>query len=1032
MIVKEESKYRGKPFWAWNGKLEPEELRRQIRIMKKMGFGGFFMHSRVGLDTEYLGKEWFKCVDVCVDEARKNKMEAWLYDEDRWPSGAAGGLVTKNKNYRMRKLLVRKHQTHTTVNWTPETVAVFQLELEGKTAANIVKISDKSKLRELKSGEMILTFSVKVNEDNAAFNGHAYLDTMNPDAVKAFIKITHESYLKRYGKDFGKLVPGIFTDEPNHGAMIDGGYYDRYDRKNEMLLPWTGILPKVFKKRFGYDLVEHLVELIFDIKGEQVSQARYHYHDCTAHLFTESFYKQIGDWCEKHNLTFTGHSLCEDTLTSQTSQLGSAMRGYEYMHAPGMDLLTERDRVYNTAKQVSSAARQFGRKWRLTELYGCTGWDFSFAGHKALGDWQAALGINLRSHHLSWYTMAGQAKRDYPASILDQSPWWELYPKVEDYFARLHAAMDSGTEVRDLLVIHPVESMWINCKAGWKDDPVVKKQNENFISLCDSLLCSHIDFDYGDEEILSRHGKIVKRNGKTCFAVSKAVYSTVLVPELETIRSTTLSLLESFDRAGGTVVFKGKPPRFVDAHPSDSAAKLHDLCKSKAASIESARRINITDGKGKEAGSVLYLLKENRDNYYLFIVNTSLSKKQRDPSSNMVDRVVDRKVSYPEIKISGLNIGISFCYELDLESGNMFQAVVEKGLIKTDLPVLGSRLFVVSKTRKKQKCQKRITFSETKNVKLAKQNWQVQLSENNCLVLDRPKYKIGGNEYQEPEEILRIDKIIRKYLGIEARGSDMVQPWAKEKVKNPKKIRVELSYEFFTENLPTGDLFLATETPEVFYASLNGISVNMHKDSGWWVDPSLRQLKIDNKLLAVGKNNLTLRLEYDENYQGLEIVYLLGQFGVKLQGSKATLVKPVKSLKIGDWCTQGLTFYSGSVIYETAIGKPDKCENVFVRIPDYRGTAVRIFVNGKVAGVAAWEPNEVNITHLLTKKSNRVGIEVLSHRRNSHGPFHYTEKWPIWTGPAEYQSEGTLWQDSYNLVPCGLVSDPELCFYKPL
>ena len=43
--------HRGKPFWAWNGKLEPDELRRQIRLMQRMGLGGFFMHSRVGLDT---------------------------------------------------------------------------------------------------------------------------------------------------------------------------------------------------------------------------------------------------------------------------------------------------------------------------------------------------------------------------------------------------------------------------------------------------------------------------------------------------------------------------------------------------------------------------------------------------------------------------------------------------------------------------------------------------------------------------------------------------------------------------------------------------------------------------------------------------------------------------------------------------------------------------------------------------------------------------------------------------------------------
>ena len=32
-------------------------------------------------------------------------MLAWLYDEDRWPSGAAGGYVTKTPRYRQRRMV---------------------------------------------------------------------------------------------------------------------------------------------------------------------------------------------------------------------------------------------------------------------------------------------------------------------------------------------------------------------------------------------------------------------------------------------------------------------------------------------------------------------------------------------------------------------------------------------------------------------------------------------------------------------------------------------------------------------------------------------------------------------------------------------------------------------------------------------------------------------------------------------------------------------------------------------------------------
>ncbi|NLH31456.1 MAG: hypothetical protein GX475_06420, partial [Firmicutes bacterium] len=100
--------YRASPFWAWNDQLDPDELRRQVRELKQQCFGGFFMHARVGLKTGYLSEAWFSCVAAAVEEAQRQGMEAWLYDEDRWPSGCAGGLVTAaNDTFKARWLVMR-------------------------------------------------------------------------------------------------------------------------------------------------------------------------------------------------------------------------------------------------------------------------------------------------------------------------------------------------------------------------------------------------------------------------------------------------------------------------------------------------------------------------------------------------------------------------------------------------------------------------------------------------------------------------------------------------------------------------------------------------------------------------------------------------------------------------------------------------------------------------------------------------------------------------------------------------------------
>ena len=92
------NEYRAVPFWSWNDKLETEKLKKQIRWMKDMGLGGFFMHARGGLKTPYMSDEWMECVSVCCDEAEKLHMDAWGYDENGWPSGFAGGkLLAKHE-----------------------------------------------------------------------------------------------------------------------------------------------------------------------------------------------------------------------------------------------------------------------------------------------------------------------------------------------------------------------------------------------------------------------------------------------------------------------------------------------------------------------------------------------------------------------------------------------------------------------------------------------------------------------------------------------------------------------------------------------------------------------------------------------------------------------------------------------------------------------------------------------------------------------------------------------------------------------
>ena len=1024
------SMYRGIPFWAWNGELDPEELRRQIRVMKKMGFGGFFMHSRIGLTTEYLSKDWFKCIHACVDEAKKNGLNAWLYDEDRWPSGAAGGKVTVNHEYRQKMLLFEEFSSLDSVETSEFTLAVFAVSAENKTRRLKLDFSSET----ITDNEKLLHFYVKTAANDNWFNGQSYLDTLNPDAVDEFIKITHEKYKAEIGGSFGKNIPGIFTDEPRFDACeVNTGNNS---------VPWTIKLPEVFNERYGYDLVDHLPELFFDLEIESPCRTRYHYFDCITYMFVNAFARRIGKWCNDNGLMLTGHLMHEDVLSKQVNSVGSCMRFYEYMQIPGMDLLTERWRIYDTAKQVSSVARQFNRKWRLSETYGCTGWDFGFAGHKALGDWQVALGINMRAQHLAWYTMLGAAKRDYPASILHQSPWWKIYSTIEDYFARLNLIMSEGREIRDLLVIHPNESMWLKMTPGWQQAHQVSEYDLKLGHLRDLLLTQHLDFDYGDEDILQRYASISKTEGQVVFEVGAAKYKAILVPELLTIRSTTLKLLKDFKKNGGMIVFIGTIPELVDGAATDSIDELAkaSIClpaKSSGKTLntvlgDTIRRVSITNSDNVEISTILYQLRENDFYYSLFVCNTGHSSDCFD--GNIYDKLLvkERLAGFENIKISLTGEIMDSPLELDPEEGVIWRlngGDISENSILTNLAPLQSRIFVFPKVKNfSRQYPHKPQYTRERHTAFKQHESLIELSEENVLVLDMPRFRINRGDWQTPEEILRIDDKIRENIGLPKRNARGKQPWAK-KLEKPGicKSEIELRYEFSIKDLPLELIYLGTENPQCFTVEINDKRIDMSKDSGWWHDLSMRKIPIAPSILKKGLNTLLMSCAYTHDFPGLEMIYLLGDFGVNMkQHNKLEITTAVKSLKFGDWTAQGLPFYAGSVRYKFGLGWAQASRKVFVKVPDFNGTAVKVIVNSHEAGVIFYNHKEVDISNFLISGKNELCFEVFGHCRNSHGPLHFAQENPDFISSEHFTTHGNDWTDNYVLVSCGLIGAPLL------
>jgi hypothetical protein len=997
--------------------------------MHRMGLGGFFMHSRSGLATEYLSEEWFECVKACVDEAEKLNMRAWLYDEDRWPSGAGGGLVTENPEFRAKYLILEEIDSSDKYFRQQNELGLFQARIDGHHASDIQVL--KKAPEKLPAGYKLLCFYYETEQCSGWYNNQSYLDVLNKDAVSKFIQVTHEAYKMKLDNKLGKCIPGIFTDEPH---FISIG--DRFG-ENRWLAPWTTSLPKTFKERYGYTLLDHLPELFYE--SETAITTKVHYVDCLTYMFTDAFAKQIGDWCGKNNLLSTGHCLAEDELSSQTNTVGSCMRFYEHMQAPGIDLLTERRRSYDTVKQLSSVARQCNQKWRLCETYGCTGWDFSFEGHKAVGDWLAALGVNLRCQHLAWYSMEGNNKRDYPASISYQSSWFEQYSKVEDYFARINMLLSQGHEVRDCLLIHPVESSWTMIGKEWTEREPAISYDAALKDLRDCLLNANLDFDYGDEDIMARHA-LIDQN-KRSIKVGHAEYKIIIIPLMRTMRSSTVKLIKEFLAAGGKVIFTAEPPVYVDAKPSELVCELAkelplvpvgpELSKT----IECyMRRVSITSG-GKEIDNTLYMLRENDNSTILFICNTGYQASV--PSKSVVDeRIAERTKAYPKVQIKLWTSKVGDLVELDLETGRLYRINTRPRSFgwefETSLDALGSRMFMISSEFNNADLYPYMQLQTSSRQPYSAKDdyYKISLSEANVLTLDRAALQINDQKNISSRYILELDLMVREFLKIPSRRQRQAQPWTKTKRKNKTSASVFLTYQFKCDTLPSGALFLAIERPETYIIKINGVQLDSDDDCGWWCDRSLRKIAVNTALLRLGNNEITLVCpDYNEDHPGLESIFLLGSFGVKINNLELSLSSKPESLSLGDWGPQGLPFYSGAVAYCFNMNlNPDEEDKTILCLQKFSGVCARVFVNGVVAGSIGWPPYELDISHLIEMGMNEFKVEIFASRRNSHGPLYGYERWPLKTGSAQFYENA----QEYNFVQYGLLQSPVIEIRKPV
>lgn len=1023
-------RYRGMPFWAWNTKMTKDHIDHILEELKEMGMGGAYFHCRTGMDMPYLGEEFMELIRYAHEKSSEKGLITGLYDEDRWPSGFAGGLITKEDKNRARFLLFSPEElpeneevNEVREDGTADASAVFSGRRRFLAAYGVclnkdgyledyVRVSCKEQVPERYHKWYAY---LEVYGDNPWYNNQGYVNTLDPNAIKDFINVTYEAYKKELGDCFGKNISAIFTDEPQFSLKTQLNFAQ--DKVGQML-SFTDDLDETYQETYGESIIDYLPELFWELPDREISVHRYHYHNHVAERFAQAYADQIGEWCKENGILLTGHMMREPSLGQQTLALGEAMRSYRSFGVPGIDMLSDH-REFTTAKQAQSAVHQYGCKDMLSELYGVTNWDFDFRGHKSQGDWQAALGVTWRVHHLTWTVMEGEAKRDFPASIGYQSPWYQEYSYIEDYFARINTVLHQGTPKVRIGTIHPIESYWLYWGDKEHTEEICRQMEENFQNVTKWLLGGLLDFDFISESLLADW----EQQGKEGFSAGKMQYDVILVPACVTLRSTTMKRLKEFAQRGGRIVFAGEAPGYQDAVKTDEIAVFASGCtqipfnrESILTALQEYRELDIRNEYGIRTDKMLYQMRteEGGRTKWLFAAHSDkpLNKDlaEREHFRFEVDgtyqifklqpltgEIEEKQVAF----CNGKTIWEEDSYEYD----SFLYQMKQETFVQVKEPTASEEL---KKTE--------ISLPETV---------QLTMEESNVFLLDQAEYSFDGEAFMPRDEILRIDNKFRRKLGYPLRSDAYAQPWTREK-ENVIFHSLELRF-VIESNWETDGMRLALEEADKAEVYWDEKKVSGEIE-GYYVDRSIHTISMPK--LTRGTHILRVKLPYYEHVN-VEAMYLLGDFGVRVQGRSAKIIAPAREISFGDITGQGLAFYGGNLTYEMEIEVPQDGE-VWVEASKFRCSLLKAKVDGKEKGVIAFSPYRLNLGQLKAGK-HYLELTAFGNRFNTFGALHNCNETETWIGPNYWRSKGTHWAYEYQLRPTGILKAPEVwCCYKNL
>ncbi|MBP1993676.1 sugar-binding domain-containing protein [Paenibacillus eucommiae] len=1036
--------YRPVMMWFWNDEMDEAEIRKQIEGFHAQRIYQFYIHPQSTLQVEYLSERYFELIGVAIEHAKLLGMKFWIYDEYNWPSGMVGGKLLRD--YPEYRMLVVRHKQAWINQGQTDTIAysgrllqaqamyggsgavrdVIHEGIWDETAGTFTWTNRDTSMAELhlfseeKQGGV---FAASMLTPYSWYQ-EGYLDTMNPEAVRKFLDMTHEQYAARFGEHFGHTVAGVFTDEVNLANPFDFG---------PGTIPWTKDFDRVFYEANGYALLPQLASLVIDTGDYR--RIRYDFWRTLTERFAEAYAVQVAAWCEEHNVLLTGHVSGEENLIADLLQTGNAFTFLQHFHIPAIDSIFSKQRIVNedfnlAGKLIVSIAEHIEAPRTLCETYTGSGWDLTMEEMKQILNRLAVLGVNTIQFMGAYYSLRGLRKRmpiTYPTTHNFQIPAWPYYGLFSDYTSRLCFANSFGTHQADIAVLMPTASVFSeyalrhefwDCVKPYEDRPYgdLDITESTLQGVNNALLQIQREFDLLHEPSFLEAE--VGAGGTLLFRGH--AYKQLIVPSLLVLTGALSDKLSQFATAGGHVCFVNLLP-FASPDQGDITEELEGI--TGFAPYKVADEVRSCFGKRADTKTAVY-----QSGAISRIVSNELKQTENAGLRDALQQCLSWNEPLLSLKEACSHIFVCHRHEVaaDKRAGtdlfllvNDEQTVYDGGLrigrdgvVIAHDPETGRSHVPKQWTDENERLEVQLSFA-------GGQAWIIEVNDEIGQTSDlADKALLTSSSVQEGMDLsgewefaapgdynlmrLAIDvAVVDESVSIEAVAKSLENSMEKSlensltnSLLNERKwlsasdfyfpagvgFSLGAMYEaraaFKVKQVPH-NLELVIDPEEEQQVWVNGVRIEPDRTEHVWDRTNL--IFEIQQWVKQGENEIVLR-ERIPNYGAQHMpafMALRGSFGV--DASRSLVAMPSRLSVPGSWTDQGLPDYSGSGIYKRIVTMDSDNSmapcSIELVAEDSRDI-MELWCNGDYVGTSLWKPHQFDLTGFMKGGNNELELRV--------------------------------------------------------